>query len=131
MYLAGIPDAARIHVTCTRTRLSTTALLVAVLLTTGAPLFAAAGSHQTCDAEPDCDQTVRISACCCCDDSDTSNQPAISQPRLEPAADPQPAVAGVAAPMDLPLCVTSWQIGTYPPRRPPPDLPILFADLRL
>jgi hypothetical protein len=94
-------------------------------------LFAAAGSHQTCAAQPDCDQTVRISACCCCDDSDSSNQPAISQPRVEQAAGQQPAIAVVAAAVGPSLDVASWQIGTYPTRRPPPDLPILFADLRL
>jgi hypothetical protein len=94
------------------------------------PLFAAAGSHQACAAQPDCHKTLRISACCCCDDSHTSNQPAISQARVEHAADQQPAITVVAAAVG-PLIRLTWQIGTYPTRRPPPDLPILLADLRL
>jgi hypothetical protein len=88
-------------------------------------------AHQACATQPDCDQTVRISACCCCDDSEESNQPAISQSALEQAADQQAVIAVVATAVESPLCMAAWQIGTYPPHRPPPDLPILLADLRL
>jgi hypothetical protein len=114
-----------------RTHLSAIALLVVVLLTTGAPLFAAAGSHQPCAAEPGGHKTGRITACCCCDDSETSNQPGISQARMELTVDLQLAVSVVPATVDLPLSAMSWPIDTYPPHRRPPDLPVLFADLRL
>lgn len=114
-----------------RTHLSAIALLVVVLLTTGAPVFAAAGSHQPCPAEPDCHKAARITACCCCDDSETSNQPRISQERMELTVDLQPAVAIVPAAVEPLLCATFWPIDTYPPDRRPPDLPILLADLRL
>jgi hypothetical protein len=114
-----------------RTHLSAIALLVVVLLTIGAPLFAAAGSHQPCPAEPDCHKAVRITACCCCDDSETSNQPRISQARMELTVDLQPAVAALPATVEPPLRAASWSIDTYPADRRPPDLPILLADLRL
>ena len=110
---------------CVRTKLATPALLVAVLLT--APLFAAEGSHRACPVQPGCHKTARITACCCCDGGDVSTQPGIAQTR-----DHQPAIAIVPGAIETPQ---SWATVRHADRSPPsrrsPDLPILFADLRL
>jgi hypothetical protein len=113
-----------------RTNLATPVLLVAVLLTT--PLFAAEGSHRVCTVKPGCHTTTRISACCCCDSGDVSTQPSIAQARIDAPSDHQLAIAIVPAALETP---PAWAIVVHvdrsPPSRRPPDLPILFADLRL
>jgi len=121
------------NVSILRTNLSAIALLVALLLTRGAPLFAAEASHKACMAThpPDCHRPTGI-AQCCGNDSDISNQPVVTRARVEVAADRQSVISV------LPCLIETARTGaitrhvdTSPTRGPSAGLTILFADLRL
>ena len=116
-----------------RTNLSTLALLLAVLLTAGKPLFAAEGPHQGCPdvQQPHCHKAAQISQCCG-DDRDVSNSPGILEARIDVAADHQAAVSVVpSTPEALQSSVTAGHLDSSPSHGRTLDLPTLLADLRL
>ena len=116
-----------------RTNLSTLALLLAVLLTAGKPVFAAEGPHQGCPEvqQLHCNKAAQISQCCG-DDHDVSNSPGIIEARIDVAADHQAAVSVVPSTLEtLQSCVTACHLDSSPPHGRSLDLPILLADLRL
>ena len=111
-----------------RLKLSAAIVSVAVLVMTGAPLLAACGAAQ----QLDCHKTPRLAQCCCCDDGEISNQPGLTQARTNIVGDHQSAVSAVPGTIvTLRSGAASCQVDTSPPRGHSPDLPILFADLRL
>ena len=113
-----------------RTSLSTFALLVAALLATGTPLFAAEGSHQPCTAQPDCHQVERITECCC-GDNDAATQPGLTQSRIDAPSD-QSAVWILPIAIEAPcLSVSLGCVDAPPLRNHSPGLTILFSDLRI
>jgi hypothetical protein len=127
----GTPDALIFSMTCVRTNRSSFAMLVAVLLATGTPLFAAEGSHQPCTAKPDCHKVERITECCCCGDNDATTQPGLTQSRIDAPCD-QAAVCILPIAIEAPcLRVSPACVDTPTLRDHSPGLPILFADLRL
>ena len=114
-----------------RTQLSVVCVLVAVLVTTGAPLGAQA-LYRVCAAkEHDCAQVARLTQCCCCDGGDASKQPGVTEGRVN--FTPEHSVIGIFTfTIEMPsLGTTSRQIDTSSPDERPPDFPVLFADLRL
>jgi hypothetical protein len=110
-----------------RLKLSAVVISVAVLATTGGPLLAACVAAQ----KPDCHKTTRLAQCCCCDDGEFSNQPGVAQAPTDIVGDHQSSVSVLPGTMETPSSgATSWHVDTSP-RWDSPDLPILFADLRL
>jgi hypothetical protein len=114
-----------------RTNLSAAALLVALLATMGAPLFAAEASHEDCAQQPHCRDLARLTQGCCYNARDISNQPGVAESRFDVAAD-RSAVWILPATIEPPPgSLRSRSVDTSPRHGPSPGLPILLADLRL
>jgi hypothetical protein len=104
-------------------------LLVASLLTMmGGPLLAAS-PHEVCDAmRHACDKIDALASCCCGDRSDNN-------PLRAPAAQIDLGSASHAAIVTVPAALLVVTVVLLP-KEPltsarPPDLPILFSDLRI
>lgn len=114
-----------------RSKLSAALLTVALLATTGGPLFAA---HRVCQARHhDCGAVPRLALRCCCGDGgDLSDQAGIPQARSETSALAADLVFVLPA-LALPLTgVRVARVEPSPPLLlPPQDLSILLSDLRL
>jgi hypothetical protein len=112
-----------------RTKLSAAGILVAVLLTTGAPLLAAEAVCLT--KHHDCGKTPRLAEPCCGDIGDVSNLPGVAQARTDVTRD-HSAVSILPYAIETPRSgARAWHVDISPPRGRSPDLSILFADLRL
>jgi hypothetical protein len=105
------------------------ALLVAVIATTGVPVFAGQVHPLCVTKEHDCGRTAKITQCCCGDQGDTSNQggPVESRVHLNASLIPTPGVSAITGSADL--CRMIVRAHTSPPRAGPVDLPTLFASL--
>jgi hypothetical protein len=93
----------------------------------GGPLLAAS-PHEMCNAmRHSCDRIDALASCCCGDRSD-NNPSRAPAGRAEPA---NAASAVVAGPVILPAVPVAFFPVGAPAVARPPDLPILFSDLRI
>jgi hypothetical protein len=115
-------------VTSIRTRASSVLLVAGMVTMMGGPLVAPS-PHEVCGAVGHgCDKIDALAPCCCGDRSD-------SNPSLVPAGRgdvaPAPAVASAVVPALIPAVTTVVVRRGAPALARPPDLQILFSDLRL
>src|SRR5512142_240312 len=94
------------------------------------PLYAAQ-THEVCDAmKHACAKADALPGCCCGDRSD-ANPPRVPNSGTDVAMSASYGVAAAALVLDMPaLTVSLVHLGTTPTARPP-DLRILFSDLRI
>jgi hypothetical protein len=105
-------------------------VIAAFLAMTAGPLFAAP-SHEVCDAmRHGCTKIDALASCCCGDPSD-SNPSQVAADRTLARADSTDSVAIVPVTSGLPAVAISFVHEALPSFARPPDLPILFSDLRL
>ena len=115
-----------------RLKLSVAILTVAVLVTTGGPLFAAGMFYQVCAArQHECGTVPRLMHSCCDNRGDISNQPGMPQTRTDLTAESSAVPSLVCVQGTPPIGAGLGPVHTSPLLARPPDLPILFADLRL
>jgi len=130
---SGIVHAIQVGVvTRLRVRLAAALLSVALVASTGAPAFAGV-VHQACAAKHhDCGRQARLGPCCCGDHTDLPNVASGPPTVIDIVVAERPLApclfCAVATPAVL---VGVGFVDHAPPPADPPDLPILFADLRL
>jgi len=116
-------------VTITRAHVSSVAVITSLLVMLGGPLVVAA-PHEVCDAmRHGCDKIDALATCCCGDRSEASPSP-VPSTRTDLATSPH-AVAAVVVQFAAPAVAALPVHQGLPALARPPDLPILFADLRL
>lgn len=117
-----------IAVSSLRARLSAIAIVAAMLVAGGAPLFANEPAHRACSAHHhDCSQTARL--CCCVERGDRSDEatPAAGKTQVaSPVADGTMVVTGAL--LALPGLLRHACALTTVPRSSPPDLITLFGS---
>jgi len=117
-------------VTCIRRKALSAVLVASILSLTSAPLLAAP-SHEICDAMHHGCAKVDAVVSCCCGDRSEATPPRVPSLRADAADDSIHSVAAAAVTFDIPLfTVTFSREGPSTVVRPP-DLSILFGDLRL
>jgi hypothetical protein len=115
-------------VTSIRARISSVSLIAAIVTMMGGPLVAAA-PHEMCDAMYHaCDKIDALASCCCGDRSD-NNPLRVPSGRAEVTGSHHAVVA--VMPVVLPAIMVMFVREGPPALARPPDLPILFSDLRL
>jgi hypothetical protein len=105
------------------------ALVVALVVATGAPAFAAL-DRPACPtaAQHHCGKVASVKPCCCMDRSGASNQGPVES-RIRPHSD-LPIAGAVTALSNLPMpSPSNLRPHTAPQRAGPLDLPTLFANL--
>ena len=102
------------------------ALTAGILAMTSGPLFAAP-THDACDTGSHGCATIGV-ACCCGDESDARQVP---PSRADAAASTPGTVTAVPAPFVMPAVTVLFVHEGSPMLARPPDLPVLFSDLRL
>ena len=108
-------------------------LLASLLTLTGGPLFARGLTHLACAAKRhDCASTPVLTQCCCGHDGDISAPPATTTDRNDSLA-ASAVDAGTIVESDASMVATRFfpRPDTSPRLDHPPDLPVLFSDLRL
>jgi len=111
-------------------------LAVSLLPMLAGSAFAGTVRHAACAArEHDCAKVPVLTHCCCGDHGDVSNPPATTTER-DDAVGTDPAGIGQVASVYALITFASDRLNASPvdasPRlNHPPDLPILFSDLRL
>jgi hypothetical protein len=131
--LSGIVHAAQvIVVTKLRARLSAALLSVALVASTGVPALAGV-VRQACAAKHhDCGQQARLGPCCCGDQADLPNITSGPPTLIDTVVAERPLVLCLFCAVETPAVLAGvGSIDHAPPPADPPDLPILFADLRL
>lgn len=103
-------------------------LAVSVLTTLAAPIFATP-SHEVCDAmRHDCG---RVEASCCCGDPSEASPSRTASDRYMAPTDSAQSVAAASFIVALPAVTVLFVHDGAPALTRPPDLHILFSDLRL
>jgi hypothetical protein len=103
-------------------------LIASILAMTGAPLLAAQ-SHDVCDAVRHGCASIDALASCCCNGSD-SNPSRVPAGRTDVASSPQ-AMPAFAMAFDMPTIAVAFVRVGSPDLARPPDLSVLFSDLRI
>jgi hypothetical protein len=111
-------------------KLSSLALVAAVVSTLGANLIAWGAQHEACATQHhECDDTARIAQCCCGHASDASNQGGPVESRVRLAVDLSPLPVALVAGTFADTSGTSLQVHTSPPSISPTGLATRFAPL--
>jgi hypothetical protein len=111
-------------------KLSTLALIVALVSTLGANLVGWGTEHEVCATQHhECDDTARIAQCCCGHVSDASNLGGPVETRVRLTVDLSPLPVALPAGTFADATGTSLQIHTPPASRALPDFVTRFAPL--
>jgi hypothetical protein len=118
-------------VTVIRTKTASVVLVASILVLTGGPLLGSGLRHLACAAQRhECAKVPILTQCCCGDHGNFSSPPATSPDRVDAAA---ADAVGLVAVVYLSIVTPRYlpPADTSPPLSHPPDLPVLFGDLRL
>jgi hypothetical protein len=115
-------------VTYIRTRTFSVVLIASILAMTAGPLLAAQ-SHDVCDAERHGCASIDALASCCCNGSD-ANPSRVPAGRTDVAISPQ-AMPVLAVAFAMPAMAVAFVREGPPDLARPPDLSVLFSDLRI
>jgi len=116
-----------------RTRLSSILAIVGLLAVTGAPL-AAGIPHESCAMRlHTCADVLALTDCCCGEHGDVFTQAATTtSSQTDTVQDLSHSMLASAVVFDVPaIRASSPGASGSPPLRIPPDLPIVFSDLRI
>ncbi len=112
-----------------RTKTATFALIASFLALTAMPVVATS-THEVCTAmRHDCNSNEVLSRCCCGDRSDAHPSP-VPLDRAHAVPDSVQGLDFVGLVFDMGLTITPL-VHPMPALSRPPDLPILFDDLRI
>lgn len=114
-------------VTCIRAHALSAMLIASIVAMTTGPLFAAQ-SHEVCDAMRHGCASIDALASCCCNGSD-ANPSRVPSFRADVASSPH-TVAAAAVAFVMPAITVAF-VREGPDLARPPDIRILFRDLRL
>jgi len=115
-------------VTSIRDKASSVLLIASLMALMGGPL-AAASPHEVCDAmHHACDKVEALASCCCGDRSD-ANPSRVPTGRIELTNILDAVIAPI--PAFIPTMTALVLHDRLPSIGRPPNLPILFSDLRL
>lgn len=114
--------------TSIRSRASSLVLIASLVAMMIGPV--AAASHEVCsDAMRHGCATIDALASCCCGDESNTNPPRTPSGVANTTGVPHAVISTVV--FALPTAIVSVQHGGLAPIARPPDLPILFSDLRI